>query len=82
MLNCIIVCLQARRLASQYSSHEEHFSKSVEGIATTAADRTTFRVVKIKIPLVAAAESLNAAVACSMVLGEATRQRAAASQER
>lgn len=36
------------------------------------------RCQSIKIPLVSTAESLNAAVACAIILGEAQRQRAKA----
>jgi tRNA(Leu) C34 or U34 (ribose-2'-O)-methylase TrmL len=44
---------------------------------TASASAAVVHCQKVKIPLMSSAESLNAAVACAVIVGEAMRQRAA-----
>ena len=77
---CNVPFVQAERLAatmSAQSSLQANSSGDVNAANTSVgagAGAVTWQ--KIKIPLKSSAESLNAAVACAVILGEVARQRA------
>jgi tRNA G18 (ribose-2'-O)-methylase SpoU len=61
-------------------SEAEGISVEAQRATSSSSSLPSVKCQRIKIPLKASAESLNAAVACAMILGEATRQRSLAQQ--